>query len=62
MRRYEIYADNGHDGFTLEYYSSHRAGSKGNLEDSRKELERKIGWWNAKSYTLKVSTCYLLKD
>lgn len=61
MKRYEIYADNGHDGFTFEYYSNHRAGSNANLEDARKELAKRYGWW-AKSYTLKVSTCQLLKD
>lgn len=64
MRRYEIYADNGHDGLTIVYYSNHRAGSKANLEDARKELNKRFGWlgWLAKSYTLKVSTCQLLNN
>ena len=61
MRRYEIYADNGHDGFTLEYYSEHRAGSNANLEDARKELVKRFGWW-AKSFKFRIDTCYLLKD
>lgn len=61
MRKYEIIADNGHVWTTLHYYSNHRAGSNANLEDARKELAKRYGWW-AKSYTLKVSTCQLLKD
>lgn len=61
MRKYEIYADNGHDGLTIEYYSTHRAGSNANLEDARKELNKRFGWW-AKTYTLIVRTCFLLGE
>lgn len=62
MRRYEIYADNGHDGLTIVYYSNHRAGSKANLEDARKELETRYGWRAAKTHELIVRTCFLLGD
>lgn len=60
-RRYEIYADNGHDGITIVYYSNHRARSRGNLEDALKELIKRFGWW-AKSFKFRIDTCYLLKD
>ena len=43
-RKYIAMFDNGHDYFTVEYYSSHRAGSKANAEDAKDAMHRKLGW------------------
>ena len=42
-RKYEAYADNGHDYFTFEFYSKHRANSKANIEDAKREYRHKHG-------------------
>ena len=42
-KKYLAYYDNGHDYGEFEFYSTHRAGSKGNLEDAKEEAESRYG-------------------
>ena len=43
-RLYEAKADNGHDYLYFQFYSTHRAGSKANHEDARREYKRLHGY------------------
>lgn len=49
-RQYTAFCDDGHDFFSFEYYSTHRAGSKANEEDARDYYRRKHG---TRYYTIK---------
>ena len=40
-RNYMAYCDDGHDFFEIHYTSEHRAGSKANEVDARREYLRK---------------------
>lgn len=51
-RRYEAYADNGRDFITFEFYSMHRANSKANIEDAKREYRYKHG------HSIKVINTY----
>jgi hypothetical protein len=41
MRKYTCIVDNGHDSWAFDFYSEHRAKSKLNMEDARKEMQLK---------------------
>lgn len=58
-RRYIARLDDGHDYSTIEYYSTHRAGSKANEEDCRREMRRKYG--NRMASTNRIVSVYLDK-
>lgn len=42
MRKYRANYDTGHDYGSFEFYSCYRAGSKGNLEDAKREARKKF--------------------
>lgn len=46
MRLYIAFWDNGHDRGEFEFYSSHRANSKANLQDAMRTYHRKFGYSN----------------
>ncbi len=54
-RRYIAFCDDGHDYNEVEFYSAHRANSKANLEDAKKELERKYGYTRSRQITIKYT-------
>ena len=51
-RKYEAYADNGRDFITFDFYSTHRANSKANIEDAKREYRLKHG------HSIKVINTY----
>lgn len=57
-RRYLPYCDNGHDYPEIIFYSAHRAGSKANEEDARREMQRKWGRKKARAVTILTITRY----
>ena len=52
-RRYLAIIDNGHERLRVDYYSTHRNGSKANKEDLKREWIRRGHSWNLTV----VSTC-----
>lgn len=58
MRKYIATFDNGHDYFTVEFESEHRAGSKANAEDAKYALRRKHGYGFFRVATLKSVSRY----
>ena len=46
-RTYIAYYDDGHDYGEFEFNSSHRAGSKDNLEDAKRKARLKYGYKRA---------------
>ena len=46
-RKYIAYYDDGHDYDDFEFYSSHRAGSKANLGDAKREAISRYGYKRA---------------
>ena len=56
-RRYVAIVDNGHERFRVDYYSTHRNGSKANKEDLKREWIRRGHSWN-----LTVVSTYLNND
>ena len=52
MRIYVVFWDDGHDHGELEFFSSHRANSKANMEDAKAEMARKYGCKRA--YNMKI--------
>lgn len=55
-RKYIASCDNGHDYFSFEFYSTHRANSKANKEDAIYEFHRSFGW---RKPTPKILNTYL---
>lgn len=55
MRNYVAFWDDGHDYGELEFLSSHRANSKANMEDAKREMARKYGWKRANAMRI-IST------
>ena len=43
MRKYLANYDDGHDYGSFEFYSSHRAGSKANIEDAKSSARNQFG-------------------
>lgn len=43
-RTYTAFCDNGHDYFSFEFESEHRANSKANKEDAYYAGKRRLGW------------------
>lgn len=48
-KRYSAFYDNGHDFGEFTFYSSHRANSKANLADARREAAKRWGWRYARA-------------
>ena len=42
-RQYTAHADTGRDYIYFQFYSEHRAGSKANKEDARREYKKRHG-------------------
>ena len=51
-RRYLAVYDDGHDYGEFFFYSSHRNGSKANMEDAKNTFARKYGWKRARQVTI----------
>lgn len=47
-RLYTAYYDDGHDWGTFEFYSSHRANSKANIEDAKRTARNRYGFNRAR--------------
>ena len=45
-RRYTAIVDNGHERLRVDYYSTHRNGSKANIEDLKREWRSRGHKWN----------------
>lgn len=56
--KYLCRADDGHDFFEFEFYSNHRANSKANYEDAKKEYRKKHGKRNFKIIDTTRYDCY----
>ena len=42
-RHYIAFCDNGHDYFEIEFTSYHRANSRANLEDAKRQIATRYG-------------------
>lgn len=51
-RLYIAIIDDGHDTSDIEYYSTHRNGSKANLKDARDEMIKRWGYREAKHWNI----------
>ena len=60
VRKYIACCDDGHDTIEFEFYSNHRANSKPNKEDAKREEIRKYGWRRATQ--IEIVSTYLLND
>lgn len=58
MRKYIGFWDDGHDRGEIEFYSDHRANSKANLEDARREYRLKHGYARSRQIEIKETVLY----
>lgn len=57
-KRYLAHYDTGHDYGEFEFFSSHRAGSRANMEDAKKEARRRYG---KHSRYMQITATYLIE-
>ena len=51
-RLYTAFYDDGHDYGSFEFYSSHRANSKANLEDAKRVFRQRHGFNRSRQITI----------
>lgn len=57
-RRYTAYYDDGHDYGSFEFWSSHRANSKPNIEDAKAAARNRYGFKRERQIKI---TCTILE-